>query len=322
MLSSLSITFLSLLTLSHSLPLPSSSSSDSIINISHTSASTNKTTTQSIDPATISPDLAKVLSGSTINLNVVGEKRLKRELENIKLRGEKRKVRNSTINMTVVGRRSAVSDSTMIPSSPVSSNITARPVNSRVNISAAPTKSTKSIIGDHSILIDASSSSPSGNGGGIHNSTVNINLVHSKRKEIDLGHHSILVAPSSSDDDSATIDSTIMNINILPRRSTPDSTAATSIGHHSIVLSPSASSDDAAAAIDSTTMNINILPRRDIDHHSVLIGETADDKVESGHHSVVVSPKSSASSSAPAIKDSTINVTVVGGNKEGEITLE
>lgn len=225
------------------LAAPVPDAAPAVINVSHFSKATNVTTSHSIDAASLSPALAASMPGSVLNLHVIGDKR-HTSLLGRAVHHEPRKISNSTINVTVVGRSA-------LPSPPGTEAPSIPP----------PAKS----IGDHSVLIDASGSK---NGaGGIHNSTINVNLV-SRSAPSTVGHHSVLLSTTSSNGESA-IDSSTMNINILPR--------AQSIGDHSILIAPGSESNTA------------------------------------GDHSVILESKA-VNGSAPAIKDSTINVTVVGGN--------
>lgn len=258
----------------------------STINISHTSKSTGKTVVTVVDLSTLSPDLANVLLNSTLNLNLVTDRR-KRAPSGLDTRRDAERraestIHNSTINLTVVGgnrRRDNSSATETIDAAsettdpvPDTTSITMEPISTTTTSSTSteamimsPNQKSDSI-GSHSVLIDASGGEDRGSGG-IHNSTININVISSKvrRREVDLSHHSILVAPSSSTGE---------------------------------------------AAIESTTLNINILPRTVVGDHSVIVGEA----INASHHSVVVAPTSDSA----AIKDSTVNITVVGGNKDSE----
>ena len=279
------------------LPAPSPVLPSKII-VNHFSKSTNKTTSQIIDASAISAALAKTIQGSTVNINFIGERQKRHDSLMGRTVHEPRKINNSTINVTVVGGNSK--RALPINASPNSTGIPAPPGTESPSTLSAAGKS----VGSHSVLIDAS-----GAKGGIHNSTLNINL-HSrddKSASSTVGHHSILISTEGAQD--AAIHSTTMNLNILPR-------SAPSVGHHSVLLSTA--SDNGDATIDSTTMNINILPRAVVGDHSILIDTSSKSasapRNSAGNHSVLLETKSK-NGTASAIKDSLINVTVVGGNK-------
>ena len=266
------------------------------INVNHFSKSTNQTTSHSIDASAISPALAKTIQGSTVNINFIGERQKRHDALARRTVHESRKINNSTINVTVVGGNPK--RALPINASPNSTGIPAPPGTESPSTLSAAGKS----VGSHSVLIDAS-----GAKGGIHNSTLNINLHSRDTAASTVGHHSILISTEGAQD--AAIDSTTMNLNILPR-------SAPSVGHHSVLLSTT--SDNGEATIDSTTMNINILPRAVVGDHSILIDTSSESastpRNSAGHHSVLLETKNK-NGTAAAIKDSLINVTVVGGNK-------
>lgn len=104
----------------------------------------------------------------------------------------------------------------------------------------------------HSVLIDASSSSPTA--GGIHDSVINIHLNARRSPTISTGAHSVVVNP-------AGIDGSTVHVNILPARA--------SVGAHSIVIDSSAAGggDTAAgdhsavvsAPINDSTINLTVV---------------------------------------------------------------
>ncbi|GAA5983007.1 hypothetical protein JCM5350_003539 [Sporobolomyces pararoseus] len=177
------------------------------INISHKSLVNGTSTTHSIDASLLPPELAQAIADSDININLTTDRRKRSP-------SPASGVNNSTINLTVISKRSK----------------TANPQH-------------------HNIHIDASSNGQGGVGG-IHNSTVNINLNASSKKErrkLSLGDHSVVVdvsASSSTLEGEATgIEDSTVHVNILPPRALEKST-----GHHSIVVdSSSLSSDDASS---------------------------------------------------------------------------
>ncbi|BGP23732.1 hypothetical protein JCM10295v2_002633 [Rhodotorula toruloides] len=246
------------------------------INISHTSLVNGTTSTHSIPSSVLPAELRKAIEGSDININLTTD-RVKRAAG----------VNNSTINLTVISSRALIDrkargdelrrERTSKRSAPASSSPAAPQHhnihidassngaggvggihNSTVNINLHSTTTTTSsarkarrkvALGDHSVLVDVSSSSSSaetGAEGGIEDSTVHVNILPPRALTKSTGHHSIVVDSSSlSESDAAQ--------------------SSTTTGSHSAVVDTSAgpASNGTASGVKNSTINLTVIAPKD-----------------------------------------------------------
>ncbi|BGP31072.1 hypothetical protein JCM10296v2_002836 [Rhodotorula toruloides] len=274
------VVLLSLASLSHALPMARQRPSPRDINISHTSLANGTTSTHSIANSVLPAELQKAIEGSDININLTTD-RVKRAAG----------VNNSTINLTVISNRALLDrkahgdalrrDRTTKRSAPApsvpSASSSAAPQhhnihidassngaggvggihNSTVNINLHSTTTSrktrrKVALGDHSVLVDVSSSSSSttgaGDEGGIEDSTVHVNILPPRALTKSTGHHSIVVDSSSlSESDAAQ--------------------SSTTTGSHSAVVdtsaSPASSANGAASGVKNSTINLTVIAPKD-----------------------------------------------------------
>ncbi|BGO90606.1 hypothetical protein NBRC10512v2_002858 [Rhodotorula toruloides] len=265
------VVLLSLASLSHALPLARQRPSPRDINISHTSLANGSTSTHSIPNSVLPAELQKAIEGSDININLTTD-RVKRAAG----------VNNSTINLTVISSRAlldrkaqgdalrrdrttkrfAPTSSTSSSSAPQHHNIHIDASsngaggvggihNSTVNInlhSSTTSRKTrrKVALGDHSVLVDVSSSSAQDGAedGGIEDSTVHVNILPPRALTKSTGHHSIVVDSSSlSSEDAAQ--------------------SSTTTGSHSAVVDTSAGPSSSASGVKNSTINLTVIAPKD-----------------------------------------------------------
>ncbi|GAA5944460.1 uncharacterized protein JCM15063_006372 [Sporobolomyces koalae] len=225
------------------------------INISHKSLVNGTTTTHSIDASVLPAELARAIEGSDININLTTDRRKRSP------RGTTG-VNNSTINLTVISSRRSVPLSyerlvekrSPAQAQPQHHNIHIDASSNgqggvggihnstvNINLNSAAKKERRTVsLGDHSVIVDVSSSSSSdaSDSTGIEDSTVHVNILPPRALSKSTGHHSIVVDSSSlaSDDVSST----------------------TKTGDHSAVVDTS-SSGTGTTGIKGSTINLTVI---------------------------------------------------------------
>lgn len=117
----------------------------------------------------------------------------------------------------------------------------------------------KVALGDHSVLVDVSSSvagasAASDAAGGIEDSTVHVNILPGRSLTKSTGHHSIVVDSSSLDD---------------------TATSTTETGSHSAVVDTSSSSSTGPAGVKNSTINLTVIAPSDSGSSSQPADEAA-----------------------------------------------
>ncbi|GAA5916179.1 uncharacterized protein JCM6883_000101 [Sporobolomyces salmoneus] len=285
--------FSSAASLVQALPTPNRQIDQRDINISHKSLVNGTSTTHSIDASLLPAELAEAIAGSDININLTTDRRKRSPIPSSS------GVNNSTINLTVISSRSISSSSDVSQSKrskttpqhhnihiDASSNgqggvggIHNSTVNINLNSSSSKRKERRKVaLGDHSVIVDLSSSSstPEGEATGIEDSTVHVNILPPRALEKTTGHHSIVIDSSSTSSDDAS---------------------STKTGDHSAVVdTSSSSSSNNGTGIKGSTINLTVIAPSDSKKKEE---EAKNDTVESPIPSMArLSKRSSPSSSS------------------------
>ncbi|GAA5950411.1 hypothetical protein JCM21900_003726 [Sporobolomyces salmonicolor] len=274
---SLVLLILSAAQLAHALPAPHREEARDI-NISHKSLATGTSITHSIDSSDLPAELAQAIEGSDININLTTD-RVKRSPS------PATGINNSTINLTVIGTRSTIPHrkrdadakraqlaaaqhhNIHIDASTNGQGGIGGIHNSTVNInlnSATKKERRKVALGDHSVIVDVSStSSADGESTGIEDSTVHVNILPPRALSKSTGHHSIVVDSSSASSDDA---------------------ATTTTGDHSAVVDTSSSGSNSAGGttgIKSSTINLTVISPQDSNEPSTPSSDTVESPIPS-----------------------------------------
>jgi len=193
-------------------------------------------------------------------------------------------VNNSTINLTVISSRSVppsssdqlLSERSTKPASHHNIHIDASSNgqggtggihNSTVNInlnSSSKKERRKVSLGDHSVIVDVSSSSSSstlkGEPTGIEDSTVHVNILPPRALEKSTGHHSIVIDSSSTSSSDAS---------------------TTKTGSHSAVVDTSSSSSNSSTGIKGSTINLTVIAPSDSKSPTSSSDDTVDTPIPS-----------------------------------------
>ncbi|GAA5851945.1 hypothetical protein JCM9279_007033 [Rhodotorula babjevae] len=258
------VALLSLLSVAHlasARPAPGAHShSVRDINISHKSLSNGTVTSHHISSSVLPEELAKAIEGSDININLTTDR---------KKRSPSSGVSNSTINLTVIdSRKRAVIKRAQAAAQHHNIHIDASSSgtggvggihNSTVNINLnqsggakkrSRTARRKVDLGNHSVIVDVSTSGENSTAGGIEDSTVHVNILPARALNKATGHHSIVVdsASLSSTDESSTTTGSHSAVVDTSSSSTSSSTDGTGVKNSTINLTVISPKDEPAAA--------------------------------------------------------------------------
>lgn len=109
-------------------------------------------------------------------------------------------------------------------------------------------------LGDHSVIVDVSSSGTDGAEGGIEDSTVHVNILPARALNKSTGHHSIVVdssALSSSDDSATTTGSHSAVVDTSSSSSVDSASSSTGVKNSTINLTVISPKEDAVAAAEA-----------------------------------------------------------------------